>query len=120
MSPVLAEADATTVTLPSVHTALAWACASQLALQSTSALQLGGVTLPWHFGAVNMTSQLPLHSPMQLALAEPGITLHDPVQDPAHLPSHLPLHMASQVPLQVPVQVPVQLPWASMAEQVPS
>ena len=93
-----------------MHSALALACASHLALQS--ALTFGGVTVPVHFGAFISTEhepeQVPLHSAFAFSSQEPE---QEPEQVPFTSASHLPSHLPAQAPLvSLPSHLPSQLP----------
>lgn len=74
-----------------VHIALTSALLWQLAWQLALALQLGGVILPSHLGAV----AVPVQPPLQLTFA-PHITLAfaSSVQLPVHVPWHEPSQCA--------------------------
>jgi hypothetical protein len=128
-----------------VHFAVTSALLWQLALQLAVAMQLGGVILPSHFGALYVAEQPPL----QFTLApHMTIALASSLQLPVHVPEHEPsqcagvpgvyTHAASHLPLQVPmhdalltiipvppiaVHVPVQFPmhvqWQLMLGAVP-
>src|SRR5947207_12558003 len=84
-----------TTTFDGLHSTLASIFASQCALHS--ALILGAVTSPVHFGAFISTEQEPVHVPLQCAFALSS-------QRPPHFPLHCPLAWLSQRPSHVPLQ----------------
>jgi len=98
----------------------------QLAWQFASAMHIGGVISPSHFGAVYITLQPPLQLTMapQLTLAIAS-SLQLPVHLPLHEPSqcaglagvymqtasHWPLHVPEQLAIPpAPVAVPLHVP----------
>jgi hypothetical protein len=103
------------LTVGGVQLAVAWAWAWQLAWQSTFALQLGGVIVPSHVGAVTATEHPPLQLAEHMTLAPPvsvQFPVHPPVQVPAQVPPLAPVE-------QVPVQLPEQVPWHCTEGAVP-